>query len=431
MKSTSLLSLAAILWLGLATSAPALTKGEPASPAKPAAAAQETPSSQAATPPAGLPLPGGTWSKTCGGASVTRQFEMAATCSAPDAPPATSTLILTDCAQPAMVGAKDGKLVCENGPRKAPTGGTWTASCIDDALKEKTLTARCLTGDGRVVEASLDLATCAPPADVVANDGKLACAEPAAPPAVAAPAPSLPTTSEAGLADKAFAGDWDIKTERGDALKLTVKQDGTKASGSVGFKRDTLTFTGHVDDAGKLQLVWQLARLTGTGTLALSEEGKRLKGVIVLADGGAVAGGTWDSQRAAATAAAALPLGETGAKAEGFVDGVITGTVVVRDGPKMKGTKILDTLQRGDKVSVKCDPATGWCELAEGGRYIARSFVSIGTALPKAAVAAPKPAKKVVVGKKKMGSPATGNQPGAGFAIPGLIITFGHKGDHN
>jgi hypothetical protein len=354
---------------------------------------------------------------------------MTATCSAPDAPPATSTLKLTDCAQPAMVGAKDGKLACENGPRKAPTGGAWVTSCIGDSLKDRTLTAQCLAADGRLIAASIDLATCAPPADVVANDGKLACAQPAVASAAVA-APSLSTASEAGLAANAFAGAWDIKTERGDSLSLAIKQDGTKATGSVAFKKDTLTFTGHVDDAGKLELVWQLGRLTGTGTLTLAEDGKRLRGVIVLADGGAVAGGTWDSLRAAATAAAALPLGETGAKVEGFVDGVVTGTVVVRDGPSTKGTKVIDTLQRGDKVSVKCAP-NGWCELSEGGRYIARTFVNLGSS-PKAA-AVQKPVKKVVVAKKKSTDTAkeTPPPPPGGFIVPGLIITFGHHGNQN
>jgi hypothetical protein len=424
MRPAFLLSLTFLAWMAAVSTAPALTKGPGDGAAKPAA-----PSEATGAPAPALALPGGSWAKTCGGASVTRQFEMTATCSAPDAPPATSTLKLTDCAQPAMVGSKDGRLVCENGPRSAPTGGAWTESCIGESMKDRTLTAQCLTADGRLTEASIDLSTCAPPADVVANDGKLACAQPAvASPAAAAP--SLPTASEAGLAPNAFAGAWDIKTERGDSLDLTIKQDGTKATGSVAFKKDTLTFTGHVDDGGKLQLVWQLGHLTGTGTLALTEDGKRLKGVIVLADGGAVAGGTWDSLRAAATAAAALPLGETGAKPEGFVDGVITGTVVVRDGPTTKGTKILDTLQRGDKVSVKC-AANGWCELSEGGRYVARTFVRLGGSPPK--TAASKPAKKVAVAKKKSTGTAkeTPPPPPGGFIVPGLIITFGHHGNGN
>ncbi|MBN8994688.1 MAG: hypothetical protein J0H94_05655 [Rhizobiales bacterium] len=424
MRRASLFSLATALLLASTLAAPALTKGEPATQKtaapQPAAAkaspkAEETPA-----------LPGGSWAKTCGN-PVMNAFELTATCSAANAPPATSTVDITDCAQPALVGVRDGKLVCENGSRQAPAGGAWTASCIGESVQGKVVTASCLAGNGKLLESSIDLTTCAAPGDLVADNGKLACAIVDEKP-VAAAQPAAEAAPAAKREPKDFAGDWDIKTERGDALRLTMKIDGARATGSVPFKKDTLTFTGHVDDDGKLQLVWQLARLTGTGTLELLEDGTRLKGVIILADGGAVAGGTWDSKRAAAATAAALPLGETGAKVDGFVDGTVTGTVVVRNGPSSKGTRILATLQRGDKVSVKCAP-NGWCELAEGDRYVARSFVKLdGDPSPKAATAAPKPAVKKVVVVKKKPAAKEAPPPNPGFlGVPGLIITFGHK----
>lgn len=426
MRRAPLLSLAAALFLASTLAASALTKGEaPKPPEKPATAKTAEPASS------GPALPGGSWAKTCAN-PVMNAFELTATCSAANAPPTTSTVDISDCGQPALVGIKDGKLFCESGARNAPAGGAWTASCIGETVQGKLVTASCLGGNGKLVESSIDLTTCAAPGDLIAENGKLACAiiddKPAAVAAPAAPAASPePAAASATKSEpKDFAGDWDIKTERGDALRLTVTIDGAKASGSVPFKKDTLTFTGYVDDAGKLQLVWQLARLTGTGTLELLENGSRLKGAIMLADGGAVAGGTWDSKRAAAATAAALPLGDTGAKVDGFVDATATGTVVVRSGPTTKGTKVLATLQRGDKVSVKCAP-NGWCELAEGGRYVARSFLKLeGDAQPKAATVS---SKKVVVTKKK----ATTTEkeappPGPGFlGVRGLIITFGHK----
>lgn len=420
MRPVPLLALSAAIWAASSLAASALDKGNGGDP-KPAPTASGE----------GLAFPGGGWSKVCGGASVTRQFEMTATCSAPDAPPTTSTLKLTECAQPAVVDAKDGKLVCGNGPRAAPAGGSWTASCIGEVLKGTVLTASCLAADGKAVAATIDMSTCASPPELVANDGKLACATLAAAP-VAAAAPAGPTDGS-GKADDAYAGSWNIKTERGDALHLTIEQDGSKAAGSVAFRKDTLTFTGHVDEEGRLQLVWTLGKLTGLGTLALLDGGKQLNGKIVLADGGAVAGGTWDSERASAAPAAALPLGETGAKTEGFAAAAVTGTVVVRDGPTTKGTKILATLQKGDKVSVKC-AANGWCELAEGGRYVARSFLSLGGEKPKAAATPAKPAKKVVVVKKQQPKKKEAVQhenPPTIFGVPGLIITFGHKGQQN
>jgi len=427
MRRARLLSLAAALLLASTLAAPALTKGEATKPPKQPAGASVADKASGSSV-----LPGGSWAKTCA-SPVMNAFELTATCSAANGPPTTSTVDITDCGQPALVGVKDGKLFCESGARAAPAGGAWTASCISETVQGKVVTASCLGGNGKLVESSIDLTTCGTPGDLIADNGRLACAIIADKPAVAAAAPATDTAADSGTAGtgarpepKAFAGDWEIKTERGDALRLTVTIDGNKASGSVPFKKDTLTFTGHVDDSGRLQLVWQLARLTGTGSLELLENGSRLKGVIILADGGAVAGGTWDSKRAAA----ALPLGDTGAKADGFVDATATGTVVVRSGPTTKGTKVLATLQRGDKVSVKCAP-NGWCELAEGGRYVARSFLKLDSdPQPKAATVS---SKKVVGTKKKATAvEREAPPPGPGFlGVPGLIFSFGQRNQQN
>lgn len=240
------------------------------------------------------------------------------------------------------------------------------------------------------------------------------------------------SAGEAASAASAFAGDWNVKTERGDRFRLVMKQDGKKVTGVVMFKKDKLQFTGRVEDSGAAKVVWQLADIIGTGDIELLEKGKTLKGQLILADGSDLDGGTWDGSRAGTVS---LPLGEgvasTGDSAgSGFVSAIVTSAVSVRDGPSSKKTKVLETLARGTKVSVKCDG--GWCALADDKGYVAKQYLKVGaTSLGASAPAVKKvttaPVKKTVQKQAKKQQPSQ-SDTSSGFSLGGFrlpIIIFG------
>lgn len=117
---------------------------------------------------------GGSWTASCPEAALSG-FLLRARCLDTAGKPQLTSLDLLTCGQPASAGNNNGQLVCESGERRPAVGGSWSASCGDDAISGSTLTATCLDGSGAKVAASLDLNDCNEPATAGNQNGQLVC----------------------------------------------------------------------------------------------------------------------------------------------------------------------------------------------------------------------------------------------------------------
>lgn len=290
---------------------------------------------------------------------------------------------------------------------RVPVGGSWTRDCVNAEMSGTLLTASCPGAGKAMTTSTLDIATCNPPAQAANQNGRLACETGVriSAPAETSPASQLATTETppmqaplTGIAARPYAGEWDIVTERGDRFRLTAEQTGNAVTGSVPFGEQRLQMNGVVGAEKKLTLVWQLGNIAGTGELSLSEDGKKLQGLLQ-SEGGPIDGGTWTGTRPG-SGPVALPLGEAARTAalpqatapagnaaatpagppDGFQTATVTSAVSIRDKPSSRAgeSRVIGTLPAGRTVPVRCVNRF-WCELSEGG-FVSASFLRLGDA---------------------------------------------------
>ncbi len=352
-------------------------------------------------------IPGGSWIASCGNAR-TDGLSLVADCKRIDGSINTARLDLRQCASPPRADNINGELRCI-GSREPMFAGSWNTNCVFEAMHaDGSVSATCFANN-TIYLRSLDPKTCNQPAVIGFQGEQLVCENgtrtvtrevtPApkvatSPPATRTITPS-PTPDPPPAADdpnRPFAGEWDIVTERGDRFRLTAEQTGNAFVGAVPFGDQRLQMNGVVGAEKKLTLVWQIGNLAGTGELSLSEDGKKLEGVLQ-SEGGPIEGGTWTGTRPGsgpialplgdAAKTAALPQGTQSATGttvppDGFQTATVASGVSIRDKPSSKAgeSRVIGTLPAGRTVSVKCVNRF-WCELSEGG-FVSASFLRLG-----------------------------------------------------
>jgi hypothetical protein len=364
----------------------------------------------AAFPAASDLIPRGSWIASCGNAR-TSGLTLLADCKRIDGTLNAARLDLRQCESPPRADNINGELRCI-GSRAQLLPGGWNANCVfEQSRADGLVDATCYSPETNTIHlVSFDPGTCNQPASIGFQGGKLFCengvrteTHEVAPNSIAAtsppatrtitPAPNPPPDTPPAADDpsRPYAGEWDIVTERGDRFRLTAEQTGNAFVGAVPFGDQRLQMNGVVGVEKKLTLVWQIGNLAGTGELSLSEDGKKLEGLLQ-SEAGPIEGGTWTGTRPGG-GPVALPLGDTAKTAalpqatqpdtvpappDGFETATVASAVSIRDKPSSKAgeSNVIGTLPAGRAVSVRCVNRF-WCELSEGG-FVSASFLRLG-----------------------------------------------------
>jgi hypothetical protein len=186
--------------------------------------------------------------------------------------------------------------------------GSWSRSCFEGKLIRTILTAKCHRTDGSVQESDLDIATCADPVSAGNQNGQLVCESGPAgtggagasgsdggglPPGTAEPqAPIGPVAN--------FAGDWRVSTERGDELRLNLRQKDNGIDGEIKFSPSSALVLGGGVKGKTFTLQWffqdSTKRIQGSGQLTLTSD-RTFRGKLLLEDGSPLQGGIWNGTR--------------------------------------------------------------------------------------------------------------------------------------